>query len=277
MPPQRTLARPARLDGVGLHTGQACAVTLRPAPADSGIVFLTRGAELPAQADLVTATDRGVRLARGPASVFVVEHLLAALHGLDIDNARLEVEGPEIPAADGSALPFVRLIRRAGVATCGGQRQARRIRRPLFLGDKERYLVALPASRLEICYAVDYPAKAAGKQLACCPISPRTFAREIAPARTFAFAHELAELRRRGLAAGGSLQNAILVQDRGCSSPLRFPDELARHKALDLLGDLRLCGRPVEGRFLAVKAGHDLHLELARRLAKTAPEEEAEC
>ena len=271
MPAQRTLARPARLEGIGLHTGEPCAVSLGPGAADSGLVFVRNHKEIPARAEFVTEAKRGVRLGEGSHSILLVEHLLAALHGLGVDNARIEVEGPELPAGDGSALPFVRLIRQAGIAAADGQRKPLLVRQPLWVGEGDRYLIALPAAgRLEICYFVDFHETVIGRQLVWFRITPRTFAREIAGARTFGFASEIAELRRRGLARGGSLENALLIDENGYCGELRFPDEIARHKVLDLLGDLRLCGRAVEARIIAVKAGHDLHTELARKLAEAA-------
>ena len=267
MAQQITLARPARLAGIGLHTGEPCEVLLLPAEADTGIVFIRRGVSIPAQVTNTVAAERCTALEREGARVMTVEHLLAALAGMQIDNAGVEVCGPEIPAADGSALPFVQLIRQAGRRR---QRAPARLispARPIRLESGGGYLEAFPAADLRVKFTADFPDTTAGRQEVSVRVTPANFVREIAPARTFALANEIAELRRRGLAAGGSEENALLVSESGYSAPLRLPQELARHKVLDLLGDLSLCGGRLRARVVAERSGHRLNLELARQLA----------
>ena len=246
---------------------------LLPAPEDAGIGFVCttdgRRVEIPARPESLVSSPRATCLARDGASVATVEHLLAALYGLGIDNLRAELEGPELPALDGSAAPWVELLRRAGVHDQGAARRSLALDRSIELREGERWIRAEPCSGFAVRYAIDYAHPAVGRQeLSIDGDDPDRFAREIAPARTFGFASELRDLQEAGLARGGSLASAILLDERGVVNPegLRFPDELVRHKLLDLFGDLALLGSRLRARIHVERGGHRLHHALIAKL-----------
>jgi UDP-3-O-[3-hydroxymyristoyl] N-acetylglucosamine deacetylase len=248
-------------------------VRLLPAPEDAGIAIVRaldgRRVEIPVRPDLVVATERATTLARDGACAATVEHLLAALYGLGVDNLRAELDGPELPALDGSAAPWVELLRHAGLRDQAAARRALALGRELEVREGERWIRAEPADRLAVAYAIDYAHPAVGRQeLAIDGDDPERFAREIAPARTFGFTSELRDLERAGLARGGSLASAVLLDERGVVNPegLRFPDELVRHKVLDLYGDLALLGRRLRARVRVERGGHRLHQALVAAL-----------
>jgi UDP-3-O-[3-hydroxymyristoyl] N-acetylglucosamine deacetylase len=272
--PQRTIAHPIACDGIGLHTGARGRVRLLPAPEDAGIAFVCeakgRRALIPASTDAVVSTERASSLAGDGARVATVEHLLAALHGLGVDNLRAELDGPELPAFDGSAAPWVELLQRAGLREQAAGRRTLALDRALELRDGRGWIRAEPWSGLAVDYAIDYPHPAVGRQeLSIDGDDPDVFAREIAPARTFAFESELQGLQDAGLARGGSLASAILLDGRGVVNPggLRFPDELVRHKILDLFGDLALLGARLRARIRVARGGHRLHHALVAALS----------
>jgi UDP-3-O-[3-hydroxymyristoyl] N-acetylglucosamine deacetylase len=268
---QATLRTTVSIEGVGLHSGHPVTAHFRPAPPDYGLVFLRRDHPehpIPATVESASTFDYATTLKRGDVSIGTVEHVLAAAAGVGLDNCSIEIEGPEVPIVDGSALPFVRLFHAAGF-----ERQAARVQ-PLPIdhaievsrGDK-RIVYEPDGAGLTITYEIDFPHPIVGRQELTFALRPEEFASRIAPARTFGFAREVAALRARGLARGGSLQNAVVLDDTGIvSGPLRFRDEFVRHKILDLVGDLALLGRPLHGRIHAYKAGHALHIEFARAL-----------
>ena len=269
---QTTLRTPVSIEGVALHTGHHVRATFRPAPADHGIVFRREdhpGVVLPALPGSALGFDHATTLGIGSVQIGTVEHALSAALGLGIDNLDIEVRGDELPILDGSAMPFVRLFQAAGIERQPQPRRPIQIarRREIRRGDKS--ITVQPGRGLTITYEIDFPHRAIGHQSFTIEIAPEAYASRIAPARTFGFLHEIDYLRERGLARGGSLQNAIVLDDKNIlSGPLRFPDEFVRHKVLDLVGDLALLGRPVEGRIHARKAGHALHAELVRELAQ---------
>jgi UDP-3-O-[3-hydroxymyristoyl] N-acetylglucosamine deacetylase len=246
---------------------------LRPAAAGTGIVFVRRdlpGApRFPARAEWVVDTTLATTLGTVQGRLSTVEHLISALRGMGIDNCTVEVFGPEVPIMDGSAAPFVYLIEQAGIA---GQHRLRRrlvIRKPVEVREGDRYVCAIPSREFKLSVEVDFPHPAIGHQtLRSLAVTPRTYAREIAPARTFGFLAEVQRLQAQGLARGGSLQNAIVLDERRVLNPegLRFRNEFARHKALDLIGDLALLGLPVQGHFKAMRSGHSLHQALVAEL-----------
>lgn len=268
---QQTLRTPVSIEGVGLHSGQLARATFRPAPEGRGIVFVRDdrpAVEIPAFATSALAFDHATTLGRGDVLIGTVEHALSAAYGLGIDNMEIEVRGEELPILDGSSLPFVRLFQAAGI-----ERQSRRVAplsaaEPIEISNGDKYLSIQPGKGLTITYEIDFPHRAIGRQAMTFECQPDGYASKIAPARTFGFTHEIEYLRERGLARGGSLQNAVVLDPENIlSGPLRFVDEFVRHKILDLLGDLALLGRPLEGRIFARKAGHALHAELVRKLA----------
>jgi UDP-3-O-[3-hydroxymyristoyl] N-acetylglucosamine deacetylase len=247
-------------------------MTLRPAPADRGIVFvrtdLSPAVEIPATSDNVVDTSYATTLGCHGARVGTVEHLLAALSGLGVDNVRVELNGPEVPIMDGSAAPFVYLIRTAGIEL---QRKFKRflvVRKSITVSDHGKRAQIAPAAQFAIHCTIDFDHPLISDQKLEVQMSDRVFYREISRARTFGFVRDVETLKRRGLAQGGSLENAIVVDDFNILNPegLRYADEFVRHKILDIVGDLALCGMPVIGRFTSVKSGHALNQRLLRRL-----------
>ncbi len=270
---EHTLAGEVKCTGIGVHSGRAVDLVLRPAAAGTGIFFVRRdlpGApRFPARAEWVVDTTLATTLGTPRARLSTVEHLISALHGMGVDNCTVEVFGPEMPIMDGSAAPFVYLIEQAGVVA---QRRLRRrlvIRKPVEVREGDRYVCAIPSREFKLTVDVDFPHPAIGHQtLRSLAVTPHTYAREIASARTFGFLSEVQRLQARGLALGGTLQNAIVLDEQRVLNPegLRFRNEFARHKALDLIGDLALLGLPVQGHFKAVRSGHSLHQALVAEL-----------
>jgi len=275
---QRTVRRTVEIEGVGLHSGSDARVRILPAPADHGLVFSRRdlgGATVEATPEAIGDSSLATTLSCDGVSVGTVEHLLAALRGLGIDNARIEVDGPEIPILDGSSAPFVTAVRAAGGSAV--QRAARRtlaVRRPISIRDGERAILALPARDFRISYAIDFPHPAIGYQAVALSVDEEVFAASIAPARTFCLLRDVQAMRASGRARGGSLDNAVVVGDEGIvGGALRFRDEFVRHKVLDLIGDLALLGAPLLAHVVVFKGGHRLHAQLVRRLRAGAASE----
>jgi UDP-3-O-[3-hydroxymyristoyl] N-acetylglucosamine deacetylase len=269
---QRTLKSSVSCVGTGLHSGVPVEVTLRPAPPDAGIIFvrtdLSPAVEISARAENVIDAHFATSLGLDGVRIGTVEHLLSALVGLGIDNARIELDGAELPIMDGSAAPFVYLLRSAGLEL---QRRPKRfmvVRRPIEVHDGDRFCQILPAPQLSLNCTIDFDHPLLRDQEVHFTLSDRTYDREVARARTFAFRRDVESLQRAGLAKGGSLANAIVIDDFNILNPegLRYADEFVRHKVLDLLGDLALCGMPVLGHVVAYKSGHALHHRLARAL-----------
>jgi UDP-3-O-[3-hydroxymyristoyl] N-acetylglucosamine deacetylase len=270
---QRTIAEKISCTGIGLHSGEPVHLTLTPARAGSGIVFsrvdLAHPVEIPACPRSVTSTQYATTLGLGDATVGTVEHLLAAVYALGIDNLRVEVDGPEVPVMDGSAASFVFLLRAAGAYEQPEERPRLRVRRPVEIREGERAIRIEPARELRISYAVDYAHPAIGRQvIAELPVDAATFEREICRARTFGFLHEVETLWRLGLARGGSLDNTVVLDEERVLNRdgLRWKDEFVRHKVLDLLGDLALLGMAVEGHVHVERGGHALHQRLLAEL-----------
>jgi UDP-3-O-[3-hydroxymyristoyl] N-acetylglucosamine deacetylase len=268
---QKTLRRAVECSGVGLHSGQAVRLRLHPARRDAGITFLRSdlgGATLRLKRARVVRADHATTLAGRSFSVTTVEHLLAALRIMGIDNAVVELDGPEVPIMDGSAAPFIYLVREAGVRRQAAFRRYLVVRSSVEINEDGREIAIHPFDRLRVSYTLDFPGTFIGKQSLTRTLYQQVFVDEFAPARTFCFLHEVAALRARGLALGGSLDNAVVVDDSGPMNRLRFSDEFVRHKVLDLVGDLALLGAPVLGHIVAHKAGHALHARLVEALRK---------
>jgi len=271
---QRTIAEKIACTGVGLHSGKPVLLTLHPARADSGIVFVrSDGAppvEIRATPASLTRTHLATTLGRDDVHVDTVEHLLAAFYGLGIDNARVEVDGPEIPGMDGSAASFAYLIRSAGIYEQSAPRRMLRVRRPIEISDGDRRIRVEPSDRLRISYAIDFDHPLIGRQeLRDFTVDEERFERELAPARTFGFMAEVQALWRAGRARGASLDNTLVLDATRVLNRdgLRFADEFVRHKALDLLGDLALLGAELMGHVRVERGGHALHQRLVSELA----------
>ncbi|MFQ5700775.1 MAG: UDP-3-O-acyl-N-acetylglucosamine deacetylase [Acidobacteriota bacterium] len=267
---QQTLRTQIDVVGVGLHTGKRIRLRIQPAGADAGITFMRddrSGAFIRLdESTHIARVDHATTLAGDGFSISTVEHLLAAVRGMGIDNAMIRVSGDEIPIMDGSAAPFVYLVREAGLRGLGTPRRVIRLKRPVGVLDGDREVTIYPADDFRVTYTIDFPHPAIGRQTITRTIDRRTFVNEIAPARTFCMLRDVRRLRERGLALGGSFANAVVVGDAGPLNHLRFDDEFVRHKALDLVGDLALLGYPIMGHVVAYKAGHAIHAQLVKRL-----------
>jgi UDP-3-O-[3-hydroxymyristoyl] N-acetylglucosamine deacetylase len=261
---QTTLARPCRIAGVGIHGGQPVTMTVNPAPADSGVVFVrTDGPErldIPARADKVRDTRLATVIGEGGSTVSTVEHLMAALCGLGVDNAVVEVDGPETPIGDGSAADFVAAIEQAGVRSLDAPRRYLEILQPVEVSGPGKRAALVPASGFELSVEIVFDAAAIGRQQLDVAVNPAAFKDQIAAARTFGFIAEVEQLRAMGLGRGASLENTIVVDGDHVLNPetLGRPDDFVRHKALDALGDLALIGHPLLGRYEASCSGHAL-------------------
>ncbi len=265
---QSTLRDAIVIEGVGLHTGVPCRVEMRPAPPDTGLLFrLDGGTRFPATAEYVVETARATVLGYDGSTVSTVEHLLAALFGMGVSNAYLDVSGPEIPVADGSAKTFADAIAQTGIASQREPRERFTIAEPTFVRDGDRAIVILPASKFRVKFVADF-APPVGTQYFDSEITPEIFHREVAAARTFGYLHEVEALRRRGLARGGTMENAVVFDAAGPMQPLRWPNEIVRHKVLDLLGDFALLGAFPQFEVIAIKSGHKLHCIATRELRK---------
>ena len=262
------------MSGIGVHTGIDTTVVLRPSPSDHGVLFVREDLpgrpEVPAGIDSVTGTARGTSLGGGVSGVQTVEHLLAALSGFDIDNVVVGMDGPEMPMGDGSALPFVGMIREAGVRELDRKRDVYSLPSPVYLTGAEGVLVALPADEFRIACTIAFGHPQLGSQYLSLPITPEVFEREVAPARTFGFYRDALPLMARGLIRGTSLDNTVVIGEDAVFSRegLRFPDECVRHKILDLIGDLSLLGRGLRALILAIKPGHQLNVEFIRKISR---------
>lgn len=273
-PLQCTLAAPTAIRGVGVHAGHPVAITLQPAAAGCGIVFVRSDLragrnEIEARWDRVTDTRLCTVISNAQgASVSTVEHLMAALAACGIDNLRVVVDGPEVPILDGSAIEWVRLIRAAGVVPQSALRRQLRVLRPVRIGDAEKWAMLLPAEGSHYSVGIEFDEPLIGRQDYEFSLSDRGFQREIAPARTFGFACEVSAMQAAGRALGGSLDNAVVIGDGRVLNPggLRFADEFVRHKLLDCIGDLYLAGGRIDGRLVANRPGHALNVDLLRAL-----------
>ncbi len=268
---RNTIAAPASINGVGLHLGVPCRLTFVPAASGTGIVF--RRTDLPdtpiirANVDTAVLTERQTQLGTDPISVHTVEHVLAAVGGLELDDLVIELDGPEPPIADGSAKPFLDVLTAAGIARQSGAVQYLELREPVRFADGDAEYEAFPSTDLELDVTIEFPHKVIGRQHGRFRISPERFATDLAPARTFGFMHEVEGLRSRGLIRGASLKNALVLDDEGVmETTLRWPDEFVRHKALDCLGDLTLAGARVRARIVTRRPSHRGTVQLVRAM-----------
>jgi len=271
---QHTLRTPAVFAGVGVHTGAYTRASVHPAPADAGIVFVRtdvtdRDNRIPVSGEAVCKTQLGTVVGNAAGvTLSTIEHLMAALAMLGVDNAVVEVDGPEMPIMDGSAEPFVRMLDRAGLRPQAAERRFIEIRERIEVRDGDKRAALSPAHRFEMAFEIRFPSPVIGRQAIDMPMDEFTFRRELADCRTFGFVHEVEALRALGLARGGSLENAVVIEGDRVINPegLRRPDEFVRHKALDAIGDLYVLGAPILGRFEGELAGHALNNQLVRAL-----------
>lgn len=271
---QRTLKNVIRATGVGLHTGEKVYLTLRPAPVDTGVVFrridLEVPVEVPAIADNVGDTRLSTSLEKDGIKISTVEHLMSAFAGLGIDNAYVDLTAPEVPIMDGSAGPFVFLLQSAGIQEQSSAKKYIRIKKKLRLEDGDKWAQFKPLDGFKVSFTIDFdhPVIKNAIQSATVDFSTTSFVKEVSRARTFGFMHDLEALRNAGLARGGSLDNAIVMDNYHILNEdgLRYEDEFVKHKVLDAIGDLYLLGHPLIGEFSAHKSGHELNNRLLRML-----------
>lgn len=271
---QQTLKNEIDCSGTGLHSGIKVTLRLCPAEPDTGIVFrrtdvANGGSEIAARWDNVVDTRLNTSIGNEYGiRVGTVEHLMAALSGCGIDNAIVEIDGPEVPAMDGSAAPFVFLVECAGIARQEARRKVIEILEPVSVGDEGRSVSLTPSNNFMVSFEIDFGSTLVSRQALKVELSNGAFRSEISRARTFGFEHEVAELQSHGLALGGSLENAIVISGNNILNEdgLRYQDEFVRHKILDCVGDLYLMGAPIMGHFHGIRSGHSLNNELIRKL-----------
>ncbi len=262
---QRTIRKEGSISGVGLHSGEPSTVYFKPAPVGFGIQFFKNGRSVKGAAESIRCTAMGSGLER----ILTVEHVLAALHGLNIANIRIEVHGPEIPGLDGSALGFVRLFKKLGLRTQAASSEVYEVKEPLFCSGLEKAISILPAPEFSIAYVLDYKVPYLENQTVDFHITPEVFEKEIAPARTFCTLEEAKLLKKQGYGKGANAKNTLVISKKGVvNNRLRFGNECARHKVLDILGDLALLGFFVRGRVVAIRSGHAMNRELVDKIKK---------
>lgn len=269
---QKTISKSIGCSGVGVHSGKIVKLTLHPAAEDTGIIFHIHGEDgvkvIAPTPQIVTATQLATVLGVGNNSAATVEHLLAAVHGMQIDNIRIEIQGGEVPIMDGSAASFIFLLKDAGLREQARPRTVKRIKKEINFERDGKRITAKPHNGLSIEYTIDFDHPLIGVQTMSLEITPETFANDIAKARTFGFFREVEYLRSKKLALGGSLENAIVLDDYNVLNEdgLRFPDEFVRHKILDFIGDMTMLGAPLEGHFEVYCSGHALNNQFLRAI-----------
>ncbi len=272
---QRTIKNEVTFEGIGLHTGRHSRVTLKPASRDAGITFIRtdKPAVIKAHVGAVVDTAFATTIGSNGVKIRTVEHMLAALAGLGIDNLVIEVAGPEMPILDGSSTELISIILKAGIAKQGKKRPYLRIRKPFIFEDGHAHIAVFPYSGSKMTHSISFHHHGIGEQRISIDINEENFVTEIAPARTFGFLKDIEYLRSNGLAKGGSLDNAVVMGEDGVmnASGLRFKDEFVRHKVLDSIGDFSLIGFPIYGHIVASKSGHSSHVKFLRKLM-SAPE-----
>ncbi|HTT98111.1 MAG TPA: UDP-3-O-acyl-N-acetylglucosamine deacetylase [Rhizomicrobium sp.] len=267
---RRTLSKTVTAEGTALHAGSAVRMTLSPAAPQTGIVFRRSdlNADIPALYDAVTETNLGTVIAKGAAKVGVVEHLMAAVAMAEVDDLLVTLDGPEPPILDGDALSYLTLLESAGFKQQAAPRQAIKVLKRIEVTHKDASAALVPSDRLEYDFEIEFPTPVIGRQTYALAFSGDAFRREIAPARTFGFVHELETLKKMDRGHGASLENTLAIEGDTVlnANLMRFPDEFVRHKILDAVGDMALAGHPLIARFEGRRSGHALNNQLLRRL-----------
>ena len=269
---QRTLKNTTTISGIGLHSGDRITMKMRPAAANTGVVFHRNNGErvvdIKACADNIVDTRMATVIGRDGVNVSTIEHFMAALAACGVDNLHVDIDGPEVPVLDGSAAPFMREIQQAGIKSLNTSRRLVAIRKPLEIIEGEKRINIIPSRFFRITFDIAFEHPAISVQQYSMKFSTENFCKEIAPARTFGFLHEVEHLKANGLARGGSLENAVVIDKNGVMNPegLRYHNEFVRHKILDSFGDFSLLGAPLLGHIRAFKAGHDLNAKMVRKI-----------
>ncbi len=260
-----TIGHPLKFSGTGVHTGKVSTVYLSPAPPGKGINFYKDNINIPVNLNNIENSQLCTKISAGNVSIGTVEHLLAAFHGLGISNIDVNVEGDEIPVLDGSAGNFVNVLKNELVEQFK-PREFITLNKIIFIKEKDKFIMALPSSHLSVNYFLDYPKKFPGFIFSGFEYSPENFMEQIAYARTFGFLEDADFLQKNGLALGASHENTLVIEENGYSTALRYPNEPARHKILDLLGDLTFLGKNIKADIIAYKTGHQEHFKLIRKI-----------
>lgn len=265
---QKTIKKEIAIRGIGVHTGEKSSLIMKPAAPDTGITFRKDGTTIPALIEFATPVEFGTALEYKKTKIRGYEHLLSCLYGLGIDNIICEIDGKEAPALDGSALSFIKAIEEAGICVQNKGKLTKRIESPVYLTYNDAFVMAVPDEDFRVSYLLDYGVKYPGIQYINLEIHPESYKKEIGGARTYTFMRWIDDLRKKGLIKGGSLENAIVIDEDGPvgSNPLRFADEFVRHKVLDLIGDLALIGYPVKGHIFGIKSGHKTNISFVKKL-----------
>lgn len=269
---QCTIKQTVMISGVGLHSGQRINMTLRPAEAGTGIIFHRTEGERTVSIEALSANVIDTRLAtvigKSGLSVSTIEHLMAAVTAFGIDNLHVDIDGPEVPILDGSALPYVALIEQAGLRSLPRSRKYLAIRKPTSVIDGEKRVTVIPSRFFRLTAAIAFDHACIAQQHRTVKLSPELFCRDLAPARTFGFLREVEYLKANGLARGGSLENAVVIGEDRILNPegLRFPDEFVRHKILDAIGDFSLAGYPILGHVKSFKGGHEINHQMVEQI-----------
>jgi UDP-3-O-[3-hydroxymyristoyl] N-acetylglucosamine deacetylase len=267
---EKSIQRIVSCSGIGLHSGKPVHLKMLPANENTGVIFRRtdlNGAEIPVKQEFITQVNYATSIRNGEIKVLTVEHLLAALYGLGVNNIIIEMDADEVPILDGSAAPFVKMLTSAEIVRLNRPNYFLQILEPIEAKDGDRFIAVYPSDHFEISYTISFNHPWLRKQEKTIRITKDSFIRHLAPARTFGFLHEIELMRAKNLALGGSLENAIVLTEHGIlNEHLRFPDEFVRHKIMDLIGDLALLNYRLLGHFVAYKAGHHLHSELVSKI-----------
>lgn len=267
---EKTIRRSVSCTGIGLHSGKSVNLRMLPAEENTGVIFRRtdlNGAEIPVKQEFIIQVNYATSISNGTIKVFTVEHLLAALYGLGVNNIIIEMDADEVPIMDGSAAPFVKMLRSAEIKSLDRPNYFLQILEPIESKDGDRFISVYPSDQFEVSYTISFDHPMLRRQEKTIRVTRDSFMRQLAPARTFGFLHEIEIMRAKNLALGGSLDNAIVLTEHGVMNDrLRFPDEFVRHKIMDLIGDLALLNYRLLGHFVAYKAGHHLHSELVSKI-----------
>ena len=278
---QQTIKNEIKYSGTALHSGEEINIKLIPAEANRGVIFrrvdLANNPEIKADPWNVVSTKRCTSIGKKELKVEIhtIEHIMAALWALKIDNVIIEIDGPETPVGDGSSYPFVKIIQKAGSKELSQKRKIWTVKKPIWLRRGKMYMALLPYDGFKISYTLDYKNEVLGTQFREFDLAKNSFIDEISRARTFGFEKEIDTLHKRGLALGGSLENAVLIGENETVNEVRYQDEFVRHKILDVIGDMALNGF-IKGHIITVRSGHSLHVELAQEISKILKKQEDE-
>ena len=273
---QRTIEKSVEIEGIGLHTGERSKLIFHPAPADTGIVFMKKNSS---QSEMIkpeidnlldtTKFPRRTSIGNECVQIHTIEHLLSALYAMEIDNILIEINGNECPGMDGSAKPFVDVLRKAGIKELNKKKNIFIVKEPIYISENNNHIIALPSSELKISYILDYPGTTLGSQYASYSITPEIYEKEIAPARTFCLKEEIEPLKKMGLGKGSDYKNTLVIDDKNrcpIDNQFRFKDEPVRHKINDLIGDIALFGSYIVGHIIGIKSGHSLNTSFIRKM-----------